>query len=1379
MLCVEKNLNAKDAEDFAKVRQVRSFTPPPTKCHGCNRKRKVLIYHLNTIQTDRKQDSLAQQKSITDFSEIIAENFGANATYVEGLLARFRSDPSLVDESWRAYFAELLGGQQTSETAPGRAIATPPKGDGSGVAESPGSDGDKAASAPARAVTKPIRAPETKPSPSVSDRESKIEAIPIRGSALKIVENMQASLSVPTATSQRRIPVKLLDENRRIINRHLQENDRGKASYTHLIAWAILKALAEFPQLNDGFEVIDEEPARVRRESINLGIAIDLEKKDGTRTLLVPNIKNANTLRFSEFLTAYNDVVRRAREGKLQIADFQDTTISLTNPGTIGTVASTPRLMAGQSVIIATGSIEYPAEYQAMAASILPQLGISKGITISSTYDHRIIQGAESGSFLARIHELLLGKHRFYEDIFSDLEIPHAPLRWNVDRNPFFMGADQMHEQSTRQARVMELINAYRVRGHLIADTDPLHAMPLLYHPELDIETYNLTIWDLDRVFVTGGLGGTETATLREILDILQRAYCGKVGIEYRHIQSKEEKLWLREEIRREFVHPEPIALEIKKQILWKLISAEQFERFLNTKYLGQKRFSIEGCETIIPLLDQLIERAGELGIEDITMGMAHRGRLNVLANVIGHFCERIFTSFEGSVHPSFPADEGDVKYHQGAVGEREIAGGKKVSLTLSPNPSHLEAVDPVVEGMVRAKQDDTMERVNISREDAMNRALPVLLHGDAAFAGQGIVMETLQLAQLRGYRTGGTIHIIINNQIGFTTSPEAGRSSIYSTDVARMTQLPIFHINGDDPEAAYRTMRIALDYRQRYKKDVVLDVVGFRRLGHNETDEPSYTQPLMYQRVKEHPGVRAIYAKRLVREGVIDEAGVNQLIEERIHRYEDALARAKEIAKTQKSAETTPQQIAELDGSEVIDTAVDPKIIEEIARRIALVPEGFNLNPKMVGQLARRARMGEGSQPIDWAFAEAIAFGSLAIEGTRVRLSGQDSGRGTFSQRHAVFHDTRSGQSRSPLSELFSKNNPHGRFEVFDSSLSEAGVLGFEYGYSVIAEDALVMWEAQFGDFNNVAQSIIDQYIAASEDKWKQSSRLTMLLPHAYEGQGPEHSSARLERCLQLCAENNLQVCYPTTPAQYFHLLRRQVRPGFERPLIVMTPKSLLRLPAAASSLDHLTNGGFQPIIDDPEITDQARVERIVLCSGKVFYDLNEARKKSLGSSPTNRGPQARGPHRHSADGVEEGTPLGVVDREGSARVSSPTPGSPAEHLGWGGTVSEGSNSDPDRIAIIRFEQFYPFPEIALKEVLNGYSNAKELVWCQEEPRNMGGWTFMEPRLENLLSRCERPRYVGRGPSASPATGSYAVHLQEQERLVREALTIDLISKS
>ena len=1215
-----------------------------------------------------------------DLSEYIAEHFGANATYVETLLNRFRSNPSLVDESWRTYFTELLSEfGLDGETA--RATET---------AEKP------ATSAPAS----------FKPAPAATVAIEG-EAEPIRGPALKIVENMETSLSVPTATSQRKVPVKVLEENRLIINRHLQQKGRGKASYTHLIAWAIVRALEAFPRLNDAYAVVNGVPSRIRRREINLGIAVDLERKDGTRSLVVPNIKNVGAMRFSEFLAAYDDIIRRARDGKLQVADFQGTTVSLTNPGTIGTVASMPRLMAGQSVIIATGAIEYPAEYQAMAPELLSQLAISKVINITSTYDHRIIQGAESGAFLARIHELLLGEHDFYQEIFADLGIPYKPMRWSVDRLPPIFDAEHQREQMVKQVRVRELINAYRIRGHLIADLDPLHAMPVLYHPELDIETYGLTIWDLDREFVTGGLGGVERATLRQILDMLHRSYCGTIGVEYRHIQSLEQKRWLQERLE---APPEPVPVEVKKQILWKLISAEQFERFLHTKYLGQKRFSLEGTETIIPLLDQLIEGAARRGVEDITIGMAHRGRLNVLANVIGRFCERIFVAFEGSVHPNFPADEGDVKYHQGATGVRETADGRQVRLTVSPNPSHLEAVDPVVEGMVRAKQDIAKDEQGLSPEEAWARYLPVLLHGDAAFAGQGVVMETLNLADLKGYRTGGTIHIIINNQIGFTTSPEAGRSTIYSTDVAKMTQLPIFHVNADDPEAAYRVLQIALDFRQKFHKDVVIDLVGFRRLGHNETDEPSYTQPLMYARVREHEGVRVKYARQLIREGVITEEELQQLIEERVRRYEEVWARAKEQVKLRPAPKELPPPVPEEDGSTVIETPVSVEVVREIGHKIAVVPEGFHVNPKMVSQLTRRAKMSEGQAPIDWAFAEAVAFGSLVIEGMRVRLSGQDSGRGTFSQRHAVLYDTQTGEAWSPLAELRSPVNPTARFEVYDSSLSEEGVLGFEYGYSVVARDALVMWEAQFGDFANGAQIMIDQFIASGQDKWQQTSRLTLLLPHGYEWQGPEHSSARLERFLQLCAENNMTVCYPTTPAQYFHLLRRQVKQEAARPLVVMTPKSLLRLPAASSTLDQLTSGGFQPVLDDPEVKDASRVHRVIFCSGKVYYDLSEARKRS----------------------------------------------------------------EDVRIAIVRLEQLYPFPESALRAVIARYERAREFLWVQEEPKNMGGWTFVQPRIEALLPDGARLRYVGRAPSASPATGSYTIHELEQRKLVDEALMED-----
>jgi 2-oxoglutarate dehydrogenase E1 component len=975
--------------------------------------------------------------------------------------------------------------------------------------------------------------------------------------------------------------------------------------------------------------------------------------------------------------------------------------VSLTNPGTIGTVGSVPRLMSGQSMIIATGAIEYPAEYQAMMPEALSMLGVSKVVQISNTYDHRIIQGAESGAMLARMHELLIGKDRFYERIFEEIEIPMRPFHWATDRNPALLGAQGERVQMRKQASVLELINAYRVRGHLLADIDPLNATKI-YNPELDIETYGLTIWDLDREFSTGGLAGIETATLRKILDILRKSYCGTVGIEYRHIQSREEKVWLRERI--ELDEKPAVPVDVRKQMLWKLISAEQFEQFLHKNVLGQKRFSVEGTETVIALLDQLIERAAERGVTDLYLGMAHRGRLNVVANVLGHYCERIFTAFEGSVHPNFPADEGDVKYHQGGTGMRE-GDGHRINLTLSPNPSHLEAVDPVVEGMTRAKQ----ELIGGTEESRWARVLPVLMHGDAAFAGQGVVMETLNLGNLRGYRVGGTLHIVVNNQIGFTTSPEASRSTIYSTDVARMVGAPIFHINADDPDAAYRVLMIALEYREKYHKDVVLDVVGFRRLGHNEADEPSYTQPLMYARVKAHPGIRSIYGERLIAEGLYTKEEVDQLIAERNARYNDALHRAKEIVAKQKKITELPPATVEADGSEVIDTSVSLETLRSITEQISIVPSTFHLNPKMVGQLARRAKMGSGETPCDWAFGEALAFGSLVLEGTRLRLSGQDSGRGTFSQRHAAMYDIMTGEQWIPLSHLA---GARGVFEVFDSSLSEEAVLGFEYGYSTVLKEGLTMWEAQFGDFGNGAQTIIDQFISSAEDKWQQTSRLALLLPHGFEGQGPEHSSARIERYLELCAENNMQVVNPTTPAQYFHVLRRQAKQRRPYPLIIFTPKSLLRLPAAASTIEDFANGGFRPVIEDQTLPDPSAVQRVVLCSGKVYYDLIEARSKN-------------------------------------------------------------SNASDSAVAIVRLEQLYPFPESAMEHLLETvYPNAVEVAWVQEEPQNMGAWAFVRPRLEELAG--ERPLlYVGRAPSASPATGSYTIHGLEQKAIVTGAFSL------
>jgi 2-oxoglutarate dehydrogenase E1 component len=1230
-----------------------------------------------------------------NISEYINENFGANASYVEGLLARYKADPASVDESWQAFFSEMLAGngKPVETQAETRAVASVP--------------------ATAEAETRPVGSV-----PSSTPTESKVpetsESKPLIGAAKKIVENMEQSLTVPTATSVRNMPVKLLDENRKIINQHLANRGGGKASFTHIIAWAIVKAAKEYPAMNNGYGVVDGKPSRIENESINLGIAIDIQKKDGSRNLLVPNIKSCETMTFSQFFAAYNETVKKARDGKLDIADFGGTTISLTNPGTIGTVSSNPRLMSGQSAIIATGAIEYPAEYQAMTGAALSQLGISKIITLTSTYDHRVIQGAESGLFLAKIHEFLVGQHGFYDEIFTSLELNLSPLRWAEDHNPSLFGSDRIAEQTEKQANVLQMINAYRIRGHMLADIDPLN-MTSHREAELELENFGLTIWDLDREFITGGLHGEKTATLRRILDILQKAYCGKVGIEYRHIQSKEEKEWIRRQVREQFVDQQPLDAQIRKDLLQKLIEAEQFEQFLHKKYLGQKRFSLEGCETVIPMLDQLVEGAAARGVDEIFMGMAHRGRLNVLSNIVGDpetgdMAERIFTVFEGTSHPSFPADEGDVKYHQGAVGVRKTKSGRDLRIQLSCNPSHLEFVNPVVEGMARGRQDDLRNGGQKDREEVYDLIMPVLLHGDAAFAGQGIVMETLQLANLPGYRTGGTIHLVINNQIGFTTGVDSARSSIYSTDAAQITQTPIFHINGDDPEAAFRVIQIALDYRHEFNKDVVLDLVGFRRLGHNEGDEPSYTQPVMYARVKAHPGSRHLYAQHLIHEGVITEEALNEMTAKVTDKYEGILSRAKHIATEKPKRAVLAPALVDEDGSTILETGASAEALNIASEKVSIVPDGFNINPKMVGQLARRAKMGDGEAPMDWGFAEAMAIGTLVLDGFPVRLSGQDSGRGTFSHRHASMYDTVTGERWSPLTELKNADDPRARFYVFDSSLSESGVLGFEYGYSVICPNDLVMWEAQFGDFANGAQVIIDQYIAASEDKWQERCRLVMLLPHGFEGQGPEHSSARLERFLQLCAENNLQVCNPTTPAQYFHLLRRQVKQEIIRPLIVMTPKSLLRLPAASSMIEELSTGGFQPVLDDPKITDRNKVKRIVLCSGKVYYDLDAGR----------------------------------------------------------------TDSHDDRVAIVRVEQFYPFPAKRLKEIFASYPNATQIFWTQEEPQNMGGWSFVEPRLSAIKPENVTLQYIGRTPSASPATGSYAIHELEQKEIVERSLIED-----
>ena len=1241
-----------------------------------------------------------RQMTEAELDQMIADEFGVNADYVSELLRQFERDPGMVDEEWSTYFRDLLGGNGAGDGAPRSQSAASQPASGlqptyNWAQPAPAQQTPSATQpAPQQAPTPKAPTP-AQPIPAADEAATseQVERIPIRGPALRLAENMESSLAVPTATSQRQIPIKLLDENRRLINQHLAASGR-KVSYTHLIARAIIQGLEKFPQLNDSFEQLDQTAYRVKHPSVNLGVAVDVARKDGSRTLLVPNIKGADRLTFPQLLDAYDDVIKRARAGKLQVPDFQGTTISLTNPGTIGTTASNPRLMSGQGVIIATGAIEYPPEYQAMSPEALSRLGISKVMVVTSTYDHRIVQGAESGAFLALIDEMLRGQHGFYDEIFRDLAIQFRPYQWAIDINPAILGEDRRRDEVRKQASVLQLINAYRVRGHLVADIDPLGWKEVQYHPELDIASYGLTIWDLDRQFITGGLAGTETAALREILDRVRRYYCSKVGIEYRNISGPEEKEWIRARVEGE---PPPVPDETRKQILWKLISAELFEKFLGTKYLGQKRFSIEGNETVVVVMDQLIESAARRGVSEITVGMAHRGRLNVIANVIGKFCERIFTSFEGSIHPKYPHDQGDVKYHQGASGPRDTASGNQVQLAVASNPSHLEFIDPVVEGLVRARQDEPGEPES---------KLAVLIHGDAAFAGEGVVAETLNLSKLPGYSTRGTIHIIANNQLGFTTPPEEGRSSHYSTDIAKMIQAPIFHVNSDDVEAAWNVLQIALDYRQYFKKDVVIDVIGFRRLGHNEGDEPTYTQPVMYQRIKSHPGVRELYARKLVGEGVMTAEEVASLMDERMRRYENAQLGAKAIVEKLNKVVELAAPAPEPD-VEVIETGVDQAMLRSLAHAITAVPRGFNLNPKIVGLLGRRAKMVEGESSVDWGMAEALAFGSLLIEGTPIRLTGQDTVRGTFSHRHAAFTDTQTGEEWTPLTQLAPDK---ARFQIYDSPLSEAGALGFEYGYSVASPATLVLWEAQFGDFVNAAQVIIDQFIAAGEVKWNQTSRIVLLLPHGYEGQGPEHSSARIERFLQLCAEGNMQVANCSTAAQYFHLLRRQARQKPGKPLVVITPKSLLRFPDAASSIEEFTSGGFLPVIPDRAAANAAEVTRVLLTCGKVFYDLVAERKK---------------------------------------------------------------RSDA-RAAILRVEQLYPFPKTLIAGELKRFPDATDICWVQEEPRNMGAWFFMESRLSEMLGSNQRLRYAGRAASASPATGSHTIHQMEQRRLVKEAFSSD-----
>ncbi|MEY2454769.1 MAG: multifunctional 2-oxoglutarate metabolism enzyme [Acidimicrobiaceae bacterium] len=1194
---------------------------------------------------------------------------GPNEWLVDEMYEQYLADPKSVSSSWQEFFEDYRRDQHEPVAAAAAPTAVPVE-----------------RAAPEQKTEAPQAEKPAKPA------KAEEEGQPLRGAAARIVSNMEESLKVPTATSFREVPARLLEVNRSVINGYLARTRGGKVSFTHLIGFAVVRAIAEaVPAMNSTFvKGADDAPRVVHHEHIGLGIAVDMEKSDGSRTLLVPVIRDADTLDFRSFWGAYEDLIRKVRSNKISPDDFAGATISLTNPGTIGTVQSVPRLMPGQGAIVGVGALDYPAAYQGADPAALAELGVSKVLVLTSTYDHRIIQGAESGLFLKRVHELLLGADGFYDNVFRSLGVPYEAVQWRRDVNP----VDRDQAMLEKQMAVDTLIRVYRVRGHLIADLDPLASKEPHMFNELDPATYGLTIWDLEREFLTNGLAGTERMKLGDILRLLRDAYCRTIGIEYMHIQELQEQHWIQEHV--EGVQSE-LSPEDQRHILDRLNASEAFETFLATKYVGQKRFGLQGAESAIPTLDAIIEQAADADLDGVVMGMTHRGRLNVLANIVGKSYDQIFKEFEGAVDPESTQGSGDVKYHLGQSGKFVSRSGKEIEVELSANPSHLETVDPVVVGMARAKQD-------LINDPGSFSVLPLLVHGDAAFAGQGVVAETLQLGMIKGYRVGGTIHLVINNQLGFTTPPESARSSEYPTDVAKMVQAPILHVNGDDPEACVRVARLAFDYRQRFGKDVVIDMICYRRLGHNEGDDPSYTQPIMYKRIEAKRSVRKLYTESLVKRGDISIEEAEHALDDFQSKLQGALDQTRSHApEAGIKAKPPPAPIGCLPR---VDTSVPRETIDRIYDVLSSVPEGFTMHPKLAKQFEARTKMFREDGEVDWALGEAMAFGSLLLEGHDLRVAGQDTRRGTFSQRHSVLVDYETGAEWAPLAHL---DPDQAKFWIYDSLLSEYAAVGFEYGYSVANPAAFVAWEAQFGDFVNGAQIILDQYLVAAEDKWGQTSGLTLLLPHGYEGQGPEHSSARIERFLTMAAEDNIQVANATTAAQYFHLLRRQMHRDVRKPLVIFTPKSLLRAKQARSKVDDLTHGSFLEVLDDPTFSgDPESVQRVVLASGKVAYDA-------------------------------------IAKRD---EIGAP-------------------------VVVLRVEQLYPWPSDYLAEALSKYTNARELVWLQEEPENMGAWNFVKGRLYEALADEYTIKRVSRFESGSPAVGSHAVHVQEQEEIVDTALKV------
>jgi multifunctional 2-oxoglutarate metabolism enzyme len=1143
----------------------------------------------------------------------------------------------------------------------------------------------------------------------------------LRGPAGMLAQAMEESREVPTATSFRTVAVDTLDAKRKALNGQL--NERGlKVSFTHLIAWAIVQAAKEWPVMTRSFELRDGKPFAIENGPVNLGIAVDIERKDGSRSLMVPAIKGADGLDFAAFHSYYEDLITKTRESRLSADDFQGTNISLTNPGGIGTVASVPRLMKGQSAIIAAGAIAYPREWAHASPERLRQLGVSKTMTLTSTYDHRVIQGAESGAFLRRIEQLLEGEDGFYEAVATDLGIDPAPLGaahpssasappLGAAAPPTTPGAPDEELLGAVQAAT-SLLKGYRTHGHLAARLDPLGREPK-GDPAIQPESLNLTPELMARVPASILRIGVPGETLLDVLPRMREAYCGTIAYQFEHLSSHQQRTWLREMVETG-AHRQPLEEDEKRRLLGRLIDVFEFERFVEKAYLGQKIFTIEGLDAIVPMLDELVTLAGRAGADEVVFGMAHRGRLAVLAHNLGRSVESILAEFEGAKQiemvkavAAIPhGGTGDVKYHYGHQGTYETHDGEKVDVRLYPNPSHLEFVDPVVEGATRFLQS---EIDGPKLEHKPKRAVPVLLHGDAAFPGQGVVAETLNLQALRGYTTGGTIHIIQDNQVGFTTDPEDARSTPYAGDMAKGFNIPIVHVNADDVEACSAAIRLAMAFRERWERDIVIDVIGYRRYGHNETDEPAYTQPAIAAKIKAHPPVSELYAERLVEAGTIDRDDVEEAHKER---HEEMSAALKQLRKKMELGEyedptVTTSSTGELDrsASPPVETAVSEQKLGELNEALLEVPESFTIHRKLRKPLGnRRDALDKGG--IEFGHAEALAFASLLGDGVHIRLTGQDTERGTFSHRHLVLHDEKTGLPYCPMQNLEASTAP---FELYNSPLSEIACLGFEYGYSAATPGALVLWEAQFGDFANAGQVIVDSFIVSGEAKWGQTSRLTLLLPHGYEGSGPEHSSARIERFLALAAEGNIRIANPSTAAQYFHLLRRQALIRKPRPLIAFTPKGLLRLGRASATLDELTKGQFQFIIDDPAAAERReKVERLVLCTGKVFWDIDAS------------------------------------ERRASA----------------------------EQVAIARVELLYPFAKQQLSELIASYPNLKEIVWAQEEPRNMGCWKVMSRRMPDLLPDGVELGYVGRPTRASPGEGYSVAHAREQERIVLTALT-------